>query len=253
MERLFGLIGYPLSHSFSAEYFAGKFRKENIQHTQYRNFPVHKIDELDNLIKHYPNLAGLNVTIPYKEQVISLLSELSPEAESIGAVNTIKIIRREGTVKTIGYNTDVTGFERTLDINHVSTPRKSLILGTGGASKAAAWVLQQKKSQISFATRNPVATDHISYDEISGTIINDFDLIVNTTPLGMYPDVESCPPIPYDELDGRQIFFDLVYNPVETMFLLHARRKNCRIINGLYMLEQQAEKAWEIWNEDNGL
>jgi shikimate dehydrogenase len=250
MEKLYGLIGFPLSHSFSAEYFTQRFIRENINNSSYRNFPLENIEEFNDLLTTQIHLVGLNVTIPYKERIIPFLDELSPEAESIGAVNTIKIDRKAGGIKTIGYNTDVTGFERSLEVNRISFPEKVLILGTGGASKAVAWVLRQRNARITFATRKPASPEQIGYDEISGKIINEFDLVVNTTPLGMYPDVDQCPPLPYDELNGKVVFFDLIYNPVETLFMMKAVKKNCRTINGLYMLEQQAEKAWEIWNKD---
>jgi shikimate dehydrogenase len=251
MEKLYGLIGYPLSHSFSAGFFAAKFEKENIRNVSYQNFPIKVISGFRDLLKKHPALAGLNVTIPFKEKIIPLLDELSPEAESIGAVNTVKIIRTGEKIKTIGFNTDVTGFEKSLDVNDAGFLQKALILGTGGASKAAAWVLEQRKTHISFATRNPQSPRHISYDQISGAFLNEFDLVVNTTPLGMYPDVDTFPPLPYEELNGKQVFFDLIYNPQETLFLLKAANKNCKTINGVYMLEKQAESSWEIWNDNN--
>lgn len=245
----FGLIGFPLSHSFSARYFSAKFAAENITGCSYENFPLSDISEFPALIEKNPLLIGLNVTIPHKETVIPYLDELSAEAREIGAVNTIQIERRPEGIRTIGYNTDVYGFEESLKMNKVSKPGKAMILGTGGASKAVEWVLKKMKCDIFFVSRNPKTHEHLSWEQISGPLLQTMDLIVNTTPLGMFPDIEQYPPLPYDWARKDTTFFDLVYNPTTTRFLQKASENDCQIINGLYMLEQQAEKAWHIWNK----
>lgn len=250
LKKTYGLIGYPLSHSFSSGYFANKFLKEGITGCEYLNFPLESISEITDLIKDHSGLAGLNVTIPYKEQVIPYLDELSDEALEMQAVNTVKITHDKGKPYLKGYNTDVYGFERSLQFNDITNPKKALILGTGGASKAVEWVLKKKECIIIQASRKPSGNEgYISYEELNETTLEEFHLIVNTTPLGMYPDVSTFPPIPYPTAKTSCIFFDLVYNPPETEFMKKARLAGCKTINGLAMLEEQAEKAWEIWNE----
>ncbi len=248
MEKLLGLVGYPLSHSFSERYFAEKFAREHIQHYSYKAFPISNIDEFPELLKHNRTLIGLNVTIPYKETIIAYLDKLSPTAQEVGAVNTITISRKGSKMVTTGYNTDVYGFFQTLKTNNVNLPGRSLILGTGGASKAVEWVLKKHGCTIDFVSRNPQIPGHISYQELNTIGLSDFNLIVNTTPLGMYPHIDHCPTIPYETATEDQTFFDLIYNPAETLFLKRAAKQGAKTINGLYMLEQQAEKAWEIWN-----
>jgi len=251
MERLFGLIGYPLSHSFSKSYFTGKFSAENIPDCRYENFPIKDISQLPRLIETKPELAGFNVTIPHKETILPFLDKLSDAALKIGAVNTVKIFRQGNTITTCGFNTDVNGFEETLKVNGLTTPVKCLIMGTGGASKAVEWVLEKQGCEIMFATRNPSLPNHISYNEITESLFESIQLVVNTTPLGMYPNVDEYPPLPYNAARKDCAFVDLVYNPLETTFMRKAKEMNCMAINGLYMLEQQAEKAWEIWNNDH--
>jgi shikimate dehydrogenase len=252
MEKLYGLIGYPLSHSFSANYFARKFKTENIPYSKYLNFPIDDISDFPGLINEHVNLKGLNVTIPYKELILPYLDEISLAAKEIGAVNTIKIIRSAGAdVFTRGYNTDVFGFEESLKVYNVPHPKRALILGTGGASKAVEWVLKQYQTEIIFATRSPMSDNHIAYQDINESHIQSFQLVVNTTPLGMYPDKEKCPPLPYHCANPETTFFDLIYNPAETLFMKKAKERNCKTINGLFMLEQQAEKAWQIWTNQH--
>ncbi len=248
MEKLFGLIGFPLSHSFSAGYFARKFEKENITNCRYNPFPLEKISSFPELIQLNPNLVGLNVTIPHKETIIPFLDELSNSAREAGAVNTIKIFRHGSEIYTKGYNTDIHGFEQSLLHNNVKLPANSLILGTGGASKAAEWVLKKHGCQITFVSRKPVKKNTVSWEELNKSTISHFELIINTTPLGMYPNIDEYPPLPYDTAENTHTFFDLIYNPAETAFLKKAKVRGCKVINGLFMLEQQAEKAWEIWN-----
>ncbi len=250
MENLYGLIGYPLSHSFSAGFFAEKFAAENIVSSRYINFPIENINEVVSLIDTHPNLKGLNVTIPYKESIIPYLDQMSDSALETRAVNTIKINRRNGQIVTKGYNTDVYGFEKSLETFQVDMPRRTLILGTGGASKAVEWVMKRYESEVIFATRKPIDANHISYEDIDGKMLRSFQLVVNTTPLGMCPHQEGFPPLPYESALSSITFFDLIYNPAETLFLGKAREQGCKTINGLTMLEQQAEKAWEIWTHE---
>lgn len=250
MEKLFGLIGFPLSHSFSAGYFARKFEKENITNCRYIPFPLEKISSFPELLLQNPNLVGLNVTIPHKETIVPYLDELSESAREIGAVNTIKIIRHENKIYTKGYNTDIHGFEQSLLHHNVSLPAKSLILGTGGASKAVEWVLEKHGCDITFVSRKPEKQNAISWEEINKRSLQSFDLIINTTPLGMYPNTEKLPPLPYDSAHAAQTFFDVIYNPSETAFMKKGKAQGCKTINGLLMLEQQAEKAWETWTQD---
>jgi shikimate dehydrogenase len=247
MTNLLGLIGYPLSHSFSENYFKEKFTREGILNWQYKNFPISDIRQIRNIFERNPNLKGLNVTIPYKEQVIPFLDHLEGAAKDISAVNTILITRSNQKQQLTGYNTDVTGFERSLIKNNVEMGEKALMLGTGGASKAAEWVLLKKGFRIVFATRKPVKDNHVSYEDLRLKGLKEFSLIVNTTPLGMYPHTDDFPDIPYQTIDTHHTFFDLIYNPAETLFLKYAKERGAKVINGLYMLEQQAEKAWEIW------
>lgn len=249
MVKLLGLIGYPLSHSFSESYFKNKFKKEDIQNWRYKNFPIDSIDKLIPVISENRNLVGLNVTITYKEKVIPYLSRLSAEVQEIKAVNTILIQRSDDEIITTGFNTDIVGFERSLKKNDVKMGGAALILGTGGASKAVEWVLRKNGFKLVFASRNPVDEDQISYEEITPEYFKKCSIIVNTTPLGMHPQIDAYPDIPYQSAHKEQTFFDLIYNPEETLFLRKVRAKGCKTINGLYMLEQQAERAFEIWNQ----
>lgn len=246
--RVFGLIGFPLSHSFSASFFAEKFKRENILDTVYQNFPLENIDQLPDLIKNNKNLVGLNVTIPYKTKVLSYLNDLSDSAKSIGAVNTIKVQRGQSKIELTGYNTDEFGFRQSLmpllDADH----RKALILGTGGAAKAVEYVLSQLKISYFLVSRIPENENEISYHQLNSEIIATHKLIINTSPLGMYPNTIHCPDIPYDDITPQHILFDLIYNPAETLFMKKGMQKGARAINGLEMLHFQAERAWEIWN-----
>lgn len=242
MIPLYGLIGYPLEHSFSAKYFAEKFAREGIE-ALYKNFPLEDIGILPTLPDKYPQLQGFNVTIPYKEKVFEFLSEVSPQAREIGAVNCVKI--EEGKLK--GYNTDVDGFrDSLLTLIGANRPR-ALVLGSGGASKAVRYVLTELGIEYRTVARTP-KNGEIAYREVGG-IIADHKLIVNTTPLGTFPDVDVAPQIPYERLTQSHYLFDLVYNPEETKFLRLGREQGAQTKNGWDMLVGQAEKAWEIWNE----
>lgn len=244
--KLVGLIGYPLSHSFSAGYFSEKFRKEGITDFQYFNFPLQDLSGFSELVRTYPELIGLNVTIPYKERIIAYIDKLDPVAEKIGAVNTLKFVP-DGSHRTIiGYNTDYWGFRDSLLPNLDKTHKNALILGTGGASKAVSFVLKELGINYIFVSRNPEKGE-LGYHDLCISVIEKHLLIINTTPLGTFPDINSFPDIPYDLLTPDHILYDLVYNPPETEFLRLGRQKGAHSINGQRMLELQAEKSWEIW------
>jgi shikimate dehydrogenase len=244
--RAFGLIGYPLSHSFSEKYFSQKFEKEGITDAVYRAHPLESIVQFPALLKANPDLAGLNVTIPYKEEVIPFLDGLDPKAEEISAVNTIKF---EGG-KLIGYNTDYYGFRDSLIkfIGSNPMPKKALILGTGGASKAVKKVLEDLGIKFQFVSRKSSETA-IAYDQLNHQIIKSSNLLINTTPLGTSPNVTELPDLPYGQLTPNHFLFDLVYNPLITAFMQKGIDTGCWVKNGLEMLHGQAEKAWEIWNQ----
>lgn len=241
--KKYGLIGYPLSHSFSKKYFTEKFILESINDVVYDIYPLENIIELPGLLKREPSLCGLNVTIPYKEQVISYLDEMSPVVEKIGACNCIKI--EDG--KLIGHNTDVLGFERSLLKKLKPSHSAALVLGTGGAAKAVQYVLDKHGISFLQVSRSKSANT-ISYEELDNEIISTHLLIINTTPLGMYPNTESAPPIPYEFIGDSHYLFDLVYNPVKTMFLKNGELQGAQTENGSDMLVDQAEGSWAIWN-----
>jgi shikimate dehydrogenase len=247
--RRFGLIGYPLTHSFSKDYFTNKFEKEHISDAVYENFPLESIGDIDNLIKKHRDIKGLNVTIPYKEKIIPYLNKLDKSAKEVGAVNTIKFEKDQNN-KTIlvGYNTDIYGFETTIRPYLECPHKKALILGTGGASKAVKFVLGKLGLHCLYVSRNPADYVFKTYKELTADDIADSLIIVNTTPLGMYPKIEEYPPIPYKGISSQHIVFDLIYNPSETAFLSKAKTQGAKTLNGLEMLHLQAEKSWEIWN-----
>lgn len=278
----YGLIGYPLSHSFSKKYFTEKFEKEAVINCEYNLYPIENIEQLLQLITENQHLQGLNVTIPYKETVIPYLHELDDTAKAVGAVNCIKFGVRNSEFREKvpkpnsneqsnvgksqilnpkslilkGYNTDIFGFRQSikpfLEIHH----ERALILGTGGASKAVVHVLQEIGIDCYFVTRNKstanvpkaYANKLFTYNEINEYIINAFKLIINTTPLGMYPQVNAAPPLPYHLLQPTHLLYDLVYNPTETEFLKQGKQQNTATVNGLSMLHIQAEEAWRVWN-----
>jgi shikimate dehydrogenase len=246
--KLYGLIGYPLSHSFSKKYFDEKFAKENLADCRFENFPLQSLEELPGLIAGNPDLKGLNVTIPYKEKVLAHLDSMDENSLEIGAVNTVKIVRQQGKHFLTGYNTDSYGFYTSLLPFLNNSITDALILGTGGASKAVASVLKKLGISFLFVSRHPVRSDQISYADLCGPVLYHARLIINTTPVGMYPDTEACPDIPYEFITGKHLLYDLIYNPAETKFLAKGKQWGARIINGLAMLNLQAEKAWEIWN-----
>ena len=245
--KTYGLIGYPLSHSFSAGYFKKKFEKENITDSEYKNFEIPSIDLLPEIIKNNPDLIGLNVTIPYKEQVIPFLDELDEAAKEIGAVNTIKIFRNGDKIILKGYNTDVYGFKETLKPLLKNNHQRALILGTGGAAKAVEYVLKNIGLSVLYISRKPENDNERGYNELNEIAIKNFPVIVNSSPIGMYPNVDACPDIPYEFITSNNLLYDLIYNPAETLFLKKGKEKGALIQNGLPMLELQAEKAYEIW------
>ena len=242
--KKYGLIGYPLSHSFSKKYFTEKFLRESIAEVSYELYPIAEISELPILLAEYPAIVGLNVTIPYKEKVIPYLSDLSPVVEAIGACNCIKI--SEG--KLVGYNTDVIGFEKSLKKKLKPHHTKALILGTGGSSKAVQYVLNKLGISFIKISRSKTA-ETITYEEIDEALLSSHTLIINTSPLGMFPNIEDCPAIPYQFLNASHYLFDLVYNPTKTKFLASGEEMGALIENGSDMLVDQAEASWAIWNE----
>jgi shikimate dehydrogenase len=242
--RLFGLIGYPLTHSFSKKYFTEKFEKENMHDCRYENFEIETIDLLPQITLYKEELEGLNVTIPYKERVIKFLDECSELVKQTGACNCISI--ENG--KIIGYNTDVIAFERSLLQKLQPLHKTALILGTGGAAKAVAFVLEKLDINFEFVSRNPSA-DQLSYHQVNSSVIQTHQLIINTTPVGLYPNISDVPPLPYNDLSANHFLFDLIYNPEKTLFLQKGDEKGAIIQNGYDMLVYQAEESWKIWNQ----
>ncbi len=246
----YGLIGFPLGHSFSKAYFEQKFLNENIQ-AEFLNFELEKVDEFPNLLAKTPNLKGLSITIPHKETIIPLLDEVEGAAKEIGAVNSVKICREKDTLKTIGYNTDYYGFGKSLDeFLGKKVQTKALILGTGGAAKAVAYALKLRNIPHKFISRNK-AKGNDTYQDLDKEIIHSHHLIINTTPLGTFPNSETFPKIPYEYLTNSHFLFDLVYNPEKTTFLKKGKEQGAKIQNGLPMLYYQAERSWELWDKRN--
>lgn len=245
----YGLIGYPLKHSFSIGYFNEKFKSEHID-AEYVNFEIPDIGEFQEVIEENPNLLGLNVTIPYKEQVIPFLHELDEDAARIGAVNVIKVIRLpKHKVKLVGYNSDIIGFTRSIQALLKPHHTQALILGTGGASKAIYHGLKNLGLEASFVSRTKKHEAMFTYDELTPQVMADHTVIVNCTPVGMYPNEDACPEIPYECLTERHLLYDLIYNPDQTLFLKKGEEQGATVKNGLEMLLLQAFAAWEIWHQ----
>lgn len=243
----YGLIGYPLKHSFSITYFNEKFQAENID-AEYVNFEIPRIEEFMEVVEENPNLCGLNVTIPYKEQVIPYLDELDKDTAKIGAVNVIKIIRQpKGKVKLVGYNSDIIGFTRSIEPLLQPYHKRALILGTGGASKAVYHGLANLGITSTFVSRTKKNDQVLTYQELTPDIMRQYTVIVNCTPVGMYPKVDNCPDIPYELLTPDHLLYDLLYNPNETLFMKKGKAQGATVKNGLEMLLLQAFAAWEIW------
>ncbi len=243
----YGLIGFPLGHSFSKDYFNNKFNSERID-AQYINFEIPNIEEIKAIILTNPELKGLNVTIPYKQQVIPYLHDITKEAKEIGAVNVIKITRKGSKVHLKGYNSDVVGFVESIRPLLERYHKNALILGTGGASKAVDYGLRSLGVQTMFVSRTKKA-GAFTYKELSYEMMEDYKVVVNCTPLGMYPNVNECPDIPYEAVGNHHILYDLIYNPNETLFLANGRKRGAVTKNGLEMLLLQAFASWEFWNE----
>lgn len=243
--REFGLIGKSLSHSFSKIYFEEKFCREHIKDASYSLFELTDIEQIANFIRQHPDLVGFNVTIPYKQEIIPYLDELSDEAKTIGAVNTVIIQHIDNQIFTKGYNTDIIGFRDSL--KDITIPDRALILGTGGASVAVKYVLGLLGCTCTVVSRNPNRA--LPYSALNQEIVSQHRLIVNCTPLGTYPNINEKPDIPYEGISGDHILYDLVYNPAETAFLKEGLLRGAKTINGLAMLHAQAEKSWEIWNQ----
>lgn len=236
--KTYGLIGKNISYSFSRNYFNNKFKNENILNSQYLNFDIDNLSELNNMFNI--NNYGFNVTIPYKETIIPYLDSLDFHAEQIGAVNTIKIENE----KKIGFNTDWIGFKKSLESLLKPHHKKALILGTGGASKAVIYALKQLKIQTLIISRNGETT----YEDLSEEIIQNNTIIINCTPVGTFPNTDSAPEIPYHFITKSHLVYDLIYNPAETLFLKKCKENGAVTKNGLQMLEIQAEESWKIWN-----
>lgn len=246
--KKYGLIGYPLGHSFSKNFFNEKFASENID-AQYVNFEIPAIEDFPKIVATNPELYGLNVTIPYKEKVISYLDQVDPVAASIGAVNVIKIERAKGKTHLTGYNSDVIGFTRSIESLLESYHKKALILGTGGSSKAVRYGLKQLGLETLFVSRSRHNDQTITYAEITPEIMEEYKVIVNCTPVGMYPQADQCPDIPYECLTPRHLLYDLLYNPDVTLFMKKGSDRGAVVKNGLEMLLLQAFASWEIWNK----
>jgi shikimate dehydrogenase len=247
--RKFGLIGFPLGHSFSKQYFANKFFSEAIPDCSYENYELENLSLLRDLISKDRELNGLNVTIPYKSEVFKYLDHSDNEAAEVGAVNVLKISDKAGSRIIKGFNTDIFGFKKSLSPHlHGRDINSAIILGTGGSSKAVTYVLKKLSINIIHVSRRS-GGDNISYDELTDAMLIENQLIINTTPLGMFPGVDSKPDLNYNCLTTSHILFDLVYNPALTTFLKNGKERGCKIIGGLEMLYLQAEKSWEIWND----
>lgn len=244
LQMKFGLVGHPLGHSFSAAYFKEKFNREGIN-ACYLNFDLEDASQVPALFDQHPNLRGLNVTIPYKRAIIPYLHSLNPDAEAIGAVNVIKPEFSNGEQRLIGYNSDHIGFRDSLT-PYYGQHKSALILGTGGASQAVCHALKNCGIKFLFVSRTP-GKAKVSYQNLNRRIMDMYTMIINTTPLGMYPKTDECPDIPYDLLTPRHLLYDLTYNPEETLFLRRGREHGASTMNGLKMLHLQAEAAWKIW------
>ena len=242
----YGLIGYPLGHSFSIGYHNQRFADEGIN-AKYINFEIPSIDSLPEVLNSNPELKGLNVTIPYKEKVIEFLDYISPEARAIGAVNVIRVVHEGKNIKLRGYNSDVIGFTQSIEPMLESYQKKALVLGTGGASKAIAYGLKSLGIEPVFVSRYD-RPGTIQYGSITPEVVHEYPVIVNCTPLGMFPKVDTCPDLPYEAMDDKNILYDLIYNPDETLFMKLGAKQGASVKNGLEMLLLQAFASWEFWN-----
>lgn len=244
--KKFGIIGNPLGHSFSPGYFNEKFSNEGID-AVYEKYALQSITDLQAVIDYTPDLCGFNVTIPYKEKVMTYLDNISPEARAIGAVNVVKVTEKDGKKYLVGYNSDVIGFTRSIQPLIEPHHTKALVLGTGGASKAVVYALYKMGIETLLVSRYK-KDNTIQYEQIDEDLLKEYTVVVNSTPCGMAPHFDECPPLPYQFLTSRHLLFDLIYNPDETLFLKKGREQGAVTKNGLEMLLLQAEGAWEIWN-----
>ena len=249
--RTYGLIGFPLTHSFSQKYFTEKFEKEGLTTCRYLNFPIDRIDLINELTDKDDSLAGLNVTIPYKQQVMAYMHELDDISENIGAVNTVKVIRTGERLRLKGYNTDAFGFYHSLKPLLKKKNDSALILGTGGSSKAVAYALKELRINFTYVSRSPANKNILGYNDLNEQVFNNYRIIINTSPAGMFPDTGAYPDIAYNLITADYVLYDLIYNPEETQFLKRGKERGALTINGLRMLHLQAEKSWEIWNEED--
>ena len=246
-EKLYGLLGYPLVHSFSQNYFNQKCESENID-AEYINFEIPDVGMLMEVVAENENLNGLNVTIPYKEQVIPFLDEIDPAASEVGAVNVIKFIRGKDGLRLKGYNSDIIGFTDSIKSLLKPHHQSALVLGTGGAAKAVSYSLRKLGLEVQLVSRRKSANTLV-YEELTKNDLKTHKVIVNTTPLGMYPNVDTCPDIPYRYLTSQHLCYDLIYNPDETLFLKNSRLAGAQVKNGLEMLLLQAFASYSIWNQ----
>ena len=248
----YGLIGYPLGHSFSRKFFTEKFEKEGID-AQYLNFEIPSIEEFPEVIKNHPELRGLNVTIPYKQQVMQYLDDISEEAKAIGAVNVVKC--QLSTVNCqphlTGYNSDVIGFVESIKPLMQPHHKKALILGTGGASKAIRYGLEKKLGIETLFVSRSAREGMITYEDVTAEVLKEYEVIVNCSPVGMFPHVDECPALPYEAMNENNLLYDLVYNPLETLFMKKGAAQGATVKNGLEMLHLQAIASWEFWEFEN--
>lgn len=247
--KTYGLIGHRLGYSFSRKFFTEKFAAENLEHHEYLNFELDSINEFPGIFDSEKNIAGLNCTIPYKQQIMQFMEEIDEEAARIGAVNTVKITYLDGRRILKGFNTDSYGFENSLQPMLEEKHKKALILGTGGASKAIKYILEKLQiSYLSASIEDDLFENEIRYNQITDELLKEYLIIIHATPIGTFPNVDNCPDIPYKSITSDHVLFDLVYNPEETLFLKKGKAQGAKTKNGLEMLHLQAKRSWEIWN-----
>ena len=247
--KTYGLIGYRLGYSFSKGFFTAKFEDEGLKEHEYVNFELDTIEEFPSIFEKNSQITGLNCTIPYKQQIMDYMDEIDEEATKVGAINTVKIMRSDRGVKLRGFNTDIYGFENSLKPMLNEKHKKALILGTGGASKAIKYILEKLDiDYVSASIEENLFEKEIRYEQIDDALLKESLIVINATPLGTFPKVDTCPDIPYDCLTKDHVLFDLVYNPEETLFMKKGKTQGASVKNGLEMLHLQAIKAWEIWN-----
>jgi len=247
--KTYGLIGYKLGHSFSRNFFTEKFKNEGLEGYEYINFELDSIEDFPAIFSLDKSICGLNCTIPYKQQIMQFMNEIDEEAAEIGAVNTVKITLHNGKQILKGFNTDLYGFENSLRPMLEEKHKKALILGTGGASKAIKYLFGKMGIEyLSATTKSELEEKEISYNQLTKNLMEEYLIVINATPLGTFPKVDTCPDIPYQFVGSDHVFYDLVYNPAETLFLKKGREQGAKTKNGLEMLHLQALKSWEIWN-----